>query len=288
MTKNLVNKLRDSRNSQSALKISLLTNISVANGRKIFVFEGDEDYGMYETWITRKYGDTNNVLHICGKGKKQLMLLYQDLVDSNDQEILPNCYFFVDHDYDITVTNGNHILTLDCYSAENYAICIESISSILKDEFKLDIERQEIFDSHMKKYQQDYNKFITLARTACKPLFVNHQHGKVKHYATIEKLINIKVDNISWKDNISSLLIKYDDSSSHAATFDSLSDKLAIKGKYIFEFVKKWLCSLKKELKTLIPDIPIKKDPLHFDLRRFASIAPIPRELEDFLESIRF
>lgn len=282
----LLNEMRKAKDITQSLKTDILSTLSAHMGKKVFIFEGNEDFSMYEIWINNTL-ENENWMHVFGKGKKQLISLYSKLIDEGDHEILPYCYFFIDQDYDIDTFNDKHILTLDCYSAENYIICKKSISSILKDEFKLIGERINLYNKYIKIYENDFLKFNLLAKELCKPLFVIHNtSGKVRHYDKISQLINIEINDIGYHQNYNTKLIEFDTTSPYLAQFNNLPDRLAIKGKYVYEFAKLWLKKLKEQLKIEDPELTIKKDPQQIELRRFACTTATPKELEVFLTAL--
>ncbi|EOB9991593.1 hypothetical protein ACI0YF_003872, partial [Cronobacter sakazakii] len=66
--------------------------------------------------------------------------------------------------------------------------------------------------------------------------------------------------------------------------FYSLPYVRCIRGKYHFEFIKKWLISLREKINTL--DLmnlsKVTKDPAQMEMRRFASATPAPYEIKNF------
>lgn len=227
-----------------------------------------------------------NAGHLVAKGKKQIIELYEHAIKYDDQEILKNCYFFVDHDFDTFEHNSDSIVTLSCYSIENYIINSHSAKSYLKDEFKMDITRSELLDSIKIDFESDFLQFKKLAKELCKPLFINHNvNGKAKFYDKISSVINLDYKDIRIKENAK--LIGYEvnedaeDVKALIVIFDNLTHERSIKGKYVFEFMKIWLSSLKSHLSTN-KDLRITKDPLMLERRRLACATPIPKELMKF------
>ncbi|MCS6089446.1 hypothetical protein LNO03_12290 [Klebsiella pneumoniae subsp. pneumoniae] len=102
----------------------------------------------------------------------------------------------------------------------------------------------------------------------------------------ISKLINIEYKNIFIKENadIKGYLVDVDSSrfSELSDIFDNLTDSRAVRGKYVFEFIKIWLNSLKENLISRgNGEIKLsKKDPLMLEMRRLASSTPIPIEIQ--------
>lgn len=279
----LLNLMRKEASSRNSLKQEILLKISRFD--KIFVFEGIDDYPVYDEWMKRNPIYINSG-HLVAKGKRQIIELYENAVKYDDQEILSNCYFFVDHDFDTFEHNTDEIVTLSCYSIENYIINIYSAKSYLKDEFKMDIIHSDLLDSIQKDFESDFNTFKILTKELCKPLFVNHNvNGKAKFYDKISNVINIEYKNIRMKDNAKLIGYHVNEESKDVkdllVLFDGLSYERSIKGKYVFEFIKCWLSSLKLHL-LVNKDLKISKDPLMLERRRLACATPIPEELIRF------
>ncbi|MDM3326630.1 DUF4435 domain-containing protein [Citrobacter sp. Cb130] len=279
----LLNTMKKEVNSRNPLKQEILLKTSSFD--KIFIFEGVDDYPVYDEWMKRnpEYIDAG---HLVAKGKKQIIELYEHAVQNDDQEILTSCYFFVDHDYDTFEHNSESIVTLSCYSIENYIINSHSTKSYLKDEFKMDITRSDLLELIRKDFEADFLTFKKLAKELCKPLFVNHNiNKKAKFYDKISSVISIEYKNITLKENAK--LIDYEvnkdtiDAKTLVSLFDDLSYERAIKGKYVFEFIKIWLSSLKSHLSTN-KDLKITKDPLMLERRRLACATPVPEEMIRF------
>ncbi|AUH01311.1 DUF4435 domain-containing protein [Prodigiosinella confusarubida] len=279
----LLNTMKKEVSSKSSLKQEILLKTSTFD--KIFVFEGTDDYPVYDEWM-KQNSIYINAGHIIAKGKKQIIRLYENALQHNDQEILANCYFFVDHDFDTFEHNSENIVTLSCYSIENYIINSHSTKSYLKDEFKMDITRLDLLDRIKDDFESDFEKFQSIAKELCKPLFVNHNiKGKAKFYEKISSIINLEYKNIRVKENAKLIGYEVDENSEDAkkliVIFDVLPYERAIKGKYVFEFIKLWLSSLKSHLSGDI-NLKITKDPLMLERRRLACATPIPDEIKRF------
>ncbi|WP_323882025.1 hypothetical protein [Aeromonas caviae] len=253
---------------------------------KIFVFEGVDDYPVYDEWMKHStvYIDSG---HLIAKGKNQIIQLYEHAIQHNDLEILSNCYFFVDHDFDMFEHNSDCIVTLSCYSIENYIVNTHSANNYLKDEFKMDITRFELLNNMRNDFEADFNIFKEMAKELCKPLFVNHNiNEKARFYDKISSVIHIEYKNVSFKENDKRIVYEVntelEDVKKLMVYFDALPYERAIRGKYIFEFIKCWLSSLKTHLLQVDKDLKITKDPLMLERRRLASATPPPQEMEKF------
>lgn len=283
MSSALLSLMKKETASRNPLKQEILLKTSTYE--KIFVFEGVDDYPVYDEWMKRNpvYMKAG---HLVAKGKRQIIDLYEHAMQHEDKEILSNCYFFVDHDFDVFEHNSDIIVTLSCYSIENYIINTHSTRSYLKDEFKMDITRSDLLESIKHDFESDFQAFKTLAKDLCKPLFVNHNvNGKAKFYDKIASVINLEYKRIQLKEDASFIGYEVNENDEIVKNlitdFDALPYERSIKGKYVFEFIKCWLSSLKSHLSTN-KDLKITKDPLMLERRRLASVTPIPEEMMRF------
>lgn len=283
MSHDLLNKMKKEITSKNPLKQQILLKIS--NYDKIYIFEGIDDFPVYDEWMKRNETYQKSG-HLIARGKKQVLELYEHAMEINDIEILENCFFFVDQDYDIHSHNTDIIVTLACYSMENYLVNINSTKSYLMDEFKLDISESELRDEIIEVFSHDFDQFNKLAKDICEPLFINHNLlGKTKFYDKISSIISIKYNQVKLKESANLIEYQVDISSPEALelkkVFKELSYERSIKGKYVFEFIKIWLSSLKTFL-TENKTMRITKDPLMLERRRLACSSPIPPEIIRF------
>ncbi|EPN1930292.1 DUF4435 domain-containing protein [Cronobacter dublinensis] len=283
MSTALLNDMKKEVSSRNPLKQEILLKTSTFD--KIFIFEGVDDYPVYDEWMKRNpiYLESG---HLVAKGKKQIIELYENALLHADEEILSNCYFFVDHDFDLFEHNTENIVTLSCYSIENYIINTYSTKSYLKDEFKMDITRHDLLERIRRDFESDFQLFNDLAKELCKPLFVNHNiNGKAKFYDKISSIISIEYKNITLKNKGKTIGYEVNTNTEEVKNlieiFDALPYERAIKGKYVFEFIKHWLFSLKSYL-AADKDLKITKDPLMLERRRLACATPIPKEISRF------
>src|SRR5690625_5120984 len=121
----LVSKMREGRRSPAVLKTALSHLRSVRPDSAIFVFEGAEDVGVYEVWISRcKICPEYEALP--GKGKDQLLGL-RKMLREDTTGLRRAVYFFLDRDFDGLKgqTSGADVYVHDTYSVENCLACDE-------------------------------------------------------------------------------------------------------------------------------------------------------------------
>ncbi|ELI8051012.1 TPA: DUF4435 domain-containing protein [Yersinia enterocolitica] len=283
MSNELLSKMREEVTSKNPLKQQIL--LKKSNYEKIFIFEGVDDYPVYDEWMKR-----NDVYqksgHLIARGKRQVIELYEHALNVNDVEILTSCLFFVDHDYDNYEHNSDAITTLSCYSIENYIVNKNSTKNYLMDEFKMDITESDLRDEVISVFMTDLNKFNELAKNICEPLFVNYNLlGKTKFYEKISSVMSIQYSQVRLKDGADLIGFQVDEFSVEAVNlkqiFSDLPYERSIKGKYVFEFIKLWLSSLKSHLINK-RQARITKDPLMLERRRLACSSPVPFEIAKF------
>ncbi|WP_158698769.1 DUF4435 domain-containing protein [Cronobacter dublinensis] len=167
----LLQSLFEAQSSKDSLMQSVLMGLSSSD--KVIVFEGVTDYQVYDEWLKSDLV-YQKAEHICAKGKSQLVDLYVHVKKINHTDILNGCKFFVDHDYDMVSYSDNCIVTLGCYSVENYLVNDLAVDSILKDEFQLDVRKIAERKKILQQFREDLVIFNELAKQACLPLFIRH------------------------------------------------------------------------------------------------------------------
>ncbi|WP_368912720.1 hypothetical protein [Proteus mirabilis] len=280
----LIDEMMAAQSSKSPLIQEIMLGLSTHE--KIFVFEGKDDFPVYDEWMKRNEIYRNSC-HIIAKGKKQIIETYNHGQQTGNNNINDNCFFFVDHDYDIFHHNDKNIVTLNCYSIENYISSVEFVDNYLKDEFELDARKTKERLELIEIFKRDYELFSSILKELSLPLFVNYNTNKnVPFYEDIKKIINITINNIHIKRDAELIDIDNDiseeDKNKLEELFFSLDYNRAIRGKYIFEFVKRWLLSAKDYLLEK-HNIKTKKDPLLIDFRRMACSSNIPEEINSYI-----
>ncbi|WP_272653952.1 DUF4435 domain-containing protein [Providencia sp. PROV091] len=286
----ILSDMKMSRDATAALKQELL--IAKTYCDSVFIFEGKTDFGVYETWLARvNYNLTYT--HIAAKSKTQAIKLYDDLYLINDSA-LEYTKFIVDHDYDLNNTTNSHILTLNAYSIENYLVSERILESILKDEFEIKADKIELIFDIKNQFNQDLDLFIDGIRMISKPLFIKHNTlGSCQFYQNIKEFFIIKYNSISYSIDFMDKVINIDDIehdkvSEMSLLYDSLPDNKAIRGKYLMEFFREWLESLRefikneKQVNKRYKGIAVNFDARKFSLRRFATISYLPTEFSNF------
>lgn len=293
MIESRASSLRKERKSPAVLRMALIK--SLTHYPFIFIFEGIQDISFYEQMF-EKCEFTRNYGHIHGHGKEQLLALSQQLHTNNEIDYCSRSYFFVDQDYDLFTSTNNNIFTLDAYSIENILVNDHAIKSILRDELKISAEHADVKDMLMSQLTEDYEKFRNIAREICLKLFISKTFKLNEPFPeSLKNYIQIDFGDIRLKreytpSNIDSIVAHMESSPEVVEYFSTLDDALALRGKYVFEFIKEWLTSAvehiksSQELSSIAEKIKLNQD--FTTIRRLASATPSNVKLKQFLTTI--
>lgn len=132
----LLERVREAKRSPAVLRLGMISLIGRFPDKKILIFEGEDDVGVYQEWI-RRYRDEEWFRPLPGRGKKQLLELLRELKRENS-EFLSKVLFFVDLDYDGVSADEQcpQLFVTDRYSIENYLCDRRVIDEVLVDELR--------------------------------------------------------------------------------------------------------------------------------------------------------
>lgn len=239
--------LRQNRYNYSVAYFEFIKGIATNNDLIFMFFEGD-DISYYGTRIekyTCKY-----VPLVCG-GKKEVKKV-RELVRINYPNI--KTAFFIDKDFDDEETGQYNTFVTECYSIENYYILNDVIKSILKQELLIS-EINDEYKKAMKTYSKlkseyifaiiELNKIIMYIRkNNISTIKLNLQAFNIFKYVTISldkvttELTKQKVFEI-FKINQESIdKTRFKDIDRY---FNKKNKEDIIRGKYMFEFLLKYL-----------------------------------------------
>lgn len=284
MSDNLLDEMIEAQNSKSPLIQEILLGLSTYEN--IYVFEGKDDFPVYDEWMKRN-DVYNESCHIIAKGKKQIIDTYHYGLNSNNQEIKEHCMFFIDHDYDLTHYKDKNILTLNCYSIENHIATIDFVGNYLKDEFELDARRTKERDELLNIFKKDFQCYFEILTELCFPLFANYNCSiNTPYYEDMKKIVDINVGNVSLKANATKIgidpTIPRQRVSDLRLIYDGFKPERKIRGKYVFEFIKKWLESARIYILGKY-GLKVKKDPMQITFRRMACSSKVPNEMMNYI-----
>ena len=296
---NLIDAARRGRRSGAALKIRLAEIRSKAGTALVFVFEGRDDVGPYETWVGR-IDESLEYIPLPGSGKGQLLDLRQRL--QRDQTGLrQNTYFFLDRDYDLlrTQTPDADVFCTHTYSIENCLVSKRILASILIDEFRLDQYRDRVVDI-LKHFDALLNDFLEIMREP--NWFIYLRASTSARSGSISDQISAFV-HIHWQsvsraytdDTLPDLIpvsCRSDSSSTEADTFARLDPHTHYRGKHLLGFFLSWLDALSHAVENgdtsfFSERIAHKFNRGALTLRNLASRSELPRGLAEFIGTLR-
>lgn len=289
-TESRVSLLRESLSSASVLQIELMKTKKI--NPLVFVFEGVDDFTYYEQAI-KHCSFSYRYEHIVAKGKEQINILYNKLLDTKNHNLLKNTFFFVDQDYDNFSYITNSVFNLDVYAIENCLYDHAAIESILIDELKLHGEKAEKRNYYLEALTQSYNNFVNIMRDYSHYLFVCKNNTLPQEYPSLSPYFI----NVSHSTTIMNRELKRDFSPEYSeivsypeeflCNTDHLNDSQIIRGKYVFWFIKKWIMAVKEDInnnKVHSEDLRLSDD--FITIRRLSQNCCINNRLFKFLDRI--
>lgn len=245
----LVKALIKSRGSAAELKLQLVKLRAELPHTIIFVFEGDDDRGVYFSWV-RFLDATFRYEPFTCKGKDGVLKL-KEVVDRDMGNLARDVFFFIDRDFDDArgVELDDSIYMTDQYSIENYLVTSEVLDEILKIEFHCHASpmvRRKVMDKFNKLYDQflaistDVNRELHAARRLKVPL--QDDLG-----ASISKFATLAIDDVQRLATPSFEVIKPvrpitpEELARLSDEFEALDPRERYRGKYALSFLLRWL-----------------------------------------------
>ncbi|WP_164741629.1 DUF4435 domain-containing protein [Xanthomonas arboricola] len=244
-----VDALRKARGSAAELKLKLINLRAELPGVSIFVFEGDDDRGVYFSWV--RYLDASFRYEPFSCGGKSGVLKLKQAVDRDSGDLAQGTYFFIDRDFDESrgLTLDDRIYMTDRYAVENYLVTPEVLDEVLKIEFhchgepqlrKLVVEKfNQVYDKFME-VSADINRELHAARRLCVEL--EEDLGK-----KISNFADVKLDNVTRLPATAHEIIKpvrlitENERAALLEEFNSLIPRERFRGKFALSFFMKWL-----------------------------------------------
>ncbi|UHS55591.1 DUF4435 domain-containing protein [Agrobacterium vaccinii] len=307
----LVEKMRAARDGASVILMRYNQRRSSHAGKIFIAVEGTEDISFYETMIKRVVGEHNLPEHyyfVCD-GKDNVLDLVESL-KSNLSADSENVVFFIDHDFDGRKGKQNHprLYVTETYSIENQLASRSVFEALLDAEFRCSVDDHDadrdaalaVYDDFVNRYATRFkmvNRCIFISRK-CKGIIVNTQ-------SSIEEKAKIRAHSLSFEaetlsGSIHLLEIElsdqdmekiFDDNPKVTKEFDELDPVSQWRGKYIYHAFVKLLKVLvedrgRRKGREVFPNrAAIQFEPHEGAVRLFASVAPVPVSLRNFLLS---
>lgn len=299
MTAELVKKLRIARSSPAVLKVTLSGIRSKDEVVPIFVFEGTEDVGPYNVWITRCYP---NIKYepLPARGKRQV-LEFRERLKHDRVGLRVGVYFFVDRDFDDLQGHeaGPDLFCTERYSIENYFVSASVLDEILKDEFRC---AGEMNGRHnvLQLFHRVLSEFLEIITAVNWRIFVARRLGIAitNKVETISCYVAIDLNSVRACYDETTLLKlitlnrepQAHEVALHEAEFKNLEPLERFRGKFLLAFFLKWLCALadgrkrgEPELFDAADGVPIKFSTTVLSHRSLATRSEFPEGLDHFL-----
>lgn len=245
---NVVQRMRDARNSPAVHKITLAT--IRANDPKciIFVCEGVDDKKVYFHWLRLINPSLNYEFQVCnGKGK---LLAFRQMLQRDISGLDKNVYFFIDRDFDGLQghPSGPDIYISDSYSFENWLINKEVLNNLLCVELHCHGEYL-IRKAILEKFDQIYTTFLNCTKPHNERIFLARRLGiQIKPLPTrIGKLADITLTEVHPHQESADSVINLErepsqeEISLNKEEFDQLDPKLSYRGKFALLFFLRWI-----------------------------------------------
>lgn len=257
----LVSRMREGRRSPAALKIALSHLRSARPDSTVFVFEGVDDIGVYEVWISR-CPTSPPYEPLPGKGKDQLLGLRR-MLEADTTGLRRSVFFFLDRDFDGLKGQaaGPDVFMHNTYSAENYLASDEVLESLLNDELRCagDPEARRVV---LEQYSLARNRFHALIKDVNFKLFLARKCGI--RLANLEdslgRLLSVGLSDVELLPSVSSaILISLDreptdeEVRQYQVEFDALFPVVDYRGKYELQFLIRWVTKLAEDRSSPTP-----------------------------------
>lgn len=220
----------------------------------MFIFEGDDDYDFYSSVI--KYsGFCGEFEHLVGNGKKQLVDLYNELLnesqnsDHEDSPLINNTYFFIDQDYSSYCHIGDNIFTTPYYSIENHLFNERVISHFLKTKFKLNSNDKNIISEITNGFNDIKSNFSKQIKFLSTLLYKSRLLNLSYEFPRYSEIIGgINNGSISFKKYSTIRLEKLLKNKDVIDIPDDINELNLIRGKYCFYLMRDYLISVKSQI----------------------------------------
>lgn len=255
--------LRRAKNAPVVAKTEFATFASgVPSDYAIFVFEGVDDKITYSQWL-RLLKPGFNYESMIRKNKTAVLKLF-DALKSDVTGLSRKARYFVDRDFDDLQGRDSSpfIFMTDKYSIENYFVCPDVVTEILKDDFHCN-GFNEVRDAISQVFRDAFSEFlkataalnfrIFLARKLNISIQAEGLPSRLNQFATIS-LHSSELIQISVADLVP---LTREPSDAEIAEFRPLFDKMdpasRYRGKFALLFFIRWLTLLRNDR---IADVP--------------------------------
>lgn len=261
----LLDSLRRAKGTSAEHKLRLVNLRAEAPDAIIFVFEGDDDRGVYFSWV--RYLDATFTYEPLTCNGKSGVLKLKEAVDRDAGNLAEGVYFFIDRDFDDARGHGasDALYMTDAYSIENYLVTSDVLDQVLSIEFHCDGipgVRAAVIESFM----QLYDEFLRVTRDINFELFVARRLAidlEQSLGSNIGKFVRIDLSSVVRLEISAFDVIRprrpvtEDEKAALSAEFDALEPRSRYRGKFALAFLLRWL-------EILVRDRVLGRDSIHF------------------------
>ncbi len=257
---NLKNEMDSARDTSSVKQAEIMQVISSPK-KYIFFVEGKDDIPCYRSWfgkIDEIFLKNTELINLNQKDK--VLETFWDYIGKDRKSITDKIYAIIDHDFDGYKEYESHehiYLNHEIYAIENQ-ICSEAVlEEVLKSKFLCnDINAISNIKETYRKY---LNVFTSETEDINKKIFIAKRLGKTIKINPISIEIgndcNINIKNKDTLLECEDIILGEAQANKLDSDFVILNKETQYRGKFLFEFFKKWFIFLGKN--SGIPPVKI-------------------------------
>lgn len=251
----LLNRMRESRGSAAELKLQLINARAQSPRSIIFVFEGDDDRGVFHSW-TRFVDAAFRYEPLTCRGKRAVLRL-KEAVDRDVGDLRLGVFFFIDRDFDDArgVELDGSIYMTETYSIENCLVNKEVIEEILKIELNCH-GQPDLRNGICLSFDGLYQNFVDITRDVNRLLYAARQlnvdlESEVPN--SIARVVAVSHDRVERLPTTPEEFLRPVRVITEAEleelepSFSELEGKARYRGKFAMSFLIRWLESLARE-----------------------------------------
>lgn len=290
--------LKLARDASAVLKLRFAERrSSLAEGTRMFVYEGSSDKLAYYFWAKALQPDLKYEPFLCGTKDTVLQLL--DLLRRDVTGLAVGVYFFVDRDFDDLRDRKpeQNVFMTGTYSIENYLVTSEVLEDLLKIDFHCD-GHPEARERIRTIFSATYRQFLEVTKNLNFRIFLARRLNirQVSKIPTgVSQLAQVKLESACAVDSDPCALVTLEreptpkEAEDLRPAFEELEPELRYRGKFALAFFSKWLGVLRQDRQCdephLFVDVP-KPDARilgDFDFVKLAPKTAPPSGLDQFL-----
>jgi hypothetical protein len=241
--------------ARAVIKAELANFRSSCQAVHVFACEGISDTLIYSHWIAKLCPDLEYEPFIC-RNKNQLLQLL-DSMRSDLNGLSKNVYFLVDRDFDELKGREltNSVFMTEGYSIENYLVCTNVLSDLLKIELHCH-GSVETRSKIISLFEETYENFLNQTTEINFRIYLARklEIKQIKDLPNrLNEIANVNLDTVGVGREHPSISVQLEREPTeseiveHKAAFDKLDRRTRYRGKFALLFFTKWLSLLLTE-----------------------------------------